>query len=37
MKSGSNLPYLLQSFFTQRLMSQKQVSPHTIASYSNTF
>lgn len=37
MKSGSSFPVLLESFFTQRLMSQKQVSPHTIASYRDTF
>jgi site-specific recombinase XerD len=28
---------LLQSFFTRRLMQQKQVSPHTIVSYRDTF
>jgi site-specific recombinase XerC len=28
---------LLQSFFTRRLMQQKQVSPHTILSYRDTF
>ena len=37
MKSESSFPSLLESFFTQRLMSQKQVSPHTIASYRDTF
>jgi integrase/recombinase XerD len=37
MKPESSFPALLESFFTQRLMSQKQVSPHTIASYSDTF
>lgn len=31
------LPVLLQSFFTDRLMKQRQVSPHTIASYRDTF
>ena len=30
-------PALLQSFFTHRLMQQRQVSPHTIASYRDTF
>ena len=30
-------PTLLQRFFTQRLMAQRQVSPHTIASYGDTF
>jgi len=28
---------LLQSFFTERLMNQRQASPHTIASYRDTF
>lgn len=31
------LSTLLQSFFTDRLMKQRQVSPHTIASYRDTF
>lgn len=31
------LSELLQSFFTDRLMTQKQASPHTIASYRDTF
>ncbi len=31
------LPVLLQSFFTDRLMNQRQVSSHTIASYRDTF
>ena len=31
------LSALLQSFFTDRLMNQRQVSPHTIASYRDTF
>jgi integrase/recombinase XerD len=37
MKSESSFPFLLESFFTQRLISQRQVSPCTIASYSDTF
>src|SRR6266536_3195180 len=37
MKSQASFPVLLESFFTQRLMSQRQVSPHTIASYRDTF
>ena len=37
MKSESSFPSLLESFFTQRLIAQKQVSPHTIASYRDTF
>jgi len=28
---------LLESYFTQRLMAQRQASPHTIASYRDTF
>jgi integrase/recombinase XerD len=31
------LSTLLQSFFTDRLMKQRQASPHTIASYRDTF
>lgn len=34
--SGSLAP-LLESFFTQRLMQQRRVSPHTISSYRDTF
>jgi site-specific recombinase XerD len=37
MKSTSNFPGLLEGFFTQRLMQQRQASPHTIASYRDTF
>ena len=37
MKSTSNFPGLLESFFTQRLLQQKQASTHTIASYRDTF
>ena len=33
----AKLSELLQSFFTERLMTQKQASPHTIASYRDTF
>jgi len=33
----SNLAPLLQNFFTQRLMQQREVSPHTISSYRDTF
>jgi len=33
----STLPALLESFFTDRLMRQRQASPHTIASYRDTF
>src|SRR6202167_2955105 len=37
MRDPTNLPALLQSFFTTRLMLQRKVSPHTIASYRDTF
>lgn len=30
-------PALLQAFFTERLLKQRQASPHTIKSYRNTF
>lgn len=32
-----SFPVLLQRFFTQRLMQQKKVSPHTLCSYRDTF
>jgi site-specific recombinase XerD len=31
------LPALLESYFRQRLMAQRQASPHTVASYRDTF
>jgi site-specific recombinase XerC len=37
MKTMPNFPALLEHFFTQRLMAQRQASPHTIASYRDTF
>src|ERR1700751_929027 len=37
MRDPANLPTLLQSFFTIRLMTQRKVSAHTIASYRDTF
>lgn len=37
MPGAANLPSLLQAFFTTRLMSQRKASPHTIASYRDTF
>lgn len=37
MKSNATLAVLLENFFTQRLMSQRQASPHTISSYRDTF
>jgi hypothetical protein len=30
-------PTLLETFFTERLLRQQRVSPHTIASYRDTF
>ncbi len=35
--TGANLPALLQRFFTDRLLSQLGASPHTVASYRDTF
>ena len=35
--SAANLPALLQRFFTDRLHSQLSASPHTVASYRDTF
>ena len=32
-----SLAPLLEHFFTQRLIQQRQVSPHTISSYRDTF
>ena len=37
MKGIPSFPALLQSFFTDRLLSQRNASPHTIASYRDTF
>ena len=37
MTAPSNFAPLLERFFTQRLMQQRQASPHTIASYRDTF
>jgi site-specific recombinase XerD len=37
MKTNENLAPLLEAFFTDRLMAQRQASPHTIASYRDTF
>lgn len=33
----ANFPALLERFFTERLIRQRQASPHTIASYRDTF
>jgi integrase/recombinase XerD len=37
MRDAADLPGLLQSFFTIRLMTQRKASVHTIASYRDTF
>ena len=37
MNAAKSFPVLLESFFMDRLMQQRQVSPHTIASYRDTF
>jgi hypothetical protein len=37
MNSASRVSFLLQQFFTQRLMNQRNVSSHTIACYRDTF
>ena len=37
MNATKSFPVLLESFFVDRLMQQRQVSPHTIASYRDTF
>jgi site-specific recombinase XerD len=37
MTAAPSLAPLLERFFTQRLMQQRQVSPHTIGSYRDTF
>ena len=37
MKVQPTLPALIERFFTERLMRQRNVSPHTIASYRDTF
>jgi site-specific recombinase XerD len=37
MTAHTSLAPLLERFFTQRLITQRQVSPHTIASYRDTF
>jgi site-specific recombinase XerD len=37
MNTAGRVPFLLQQFFTKRLVNQQQVSSHTIASYRDTF
>jgi site-specific recombinase XerD len=34
---SASFPSLLQSFFTDRLLRQRQASPHTIAGYRDSF
>jgi integrase/recombinase XerD len=36
-KETPTLSYLIESFFTQYLVAQRHVSPHTVASYRDTF
>lgn len=37
MTANTAFPALLEAFFTEWLLQQKQVSPHTVASYRDTF
>src|ERR1035437_4361332 len=37
MNQRADFPAILQSFFTKRLIAQRRASPHTIASYRDTF
>ena len=37
MKTDAGFPALLETFFTDRLMRQRQASPHTIAAYRDAF
>lgn len=37
MKAAAGFPTLLETFFTRRLIAQRNASPHTIASYRDTF
>ena len=37
MNAAPNFATLLEGFFTRRLMNQRRASPHTIASYRDTF
>lgn len=37
MKTSADFARLLEAFFTDRLIQQRQVSPHTIAGYRDTF
>ena len=35
--TAADFPALMQAFFTDRLLRQRQASPHTVAAYRNTF
>jgi len=37
MPTSADLPALMEAFFTQRPIAQRGASPHTIASYRDTF
>ena len=37
MKTSGNVATLIERYFTERLMRQRNVSPNTIASYRDTF
>ena len=37
MTDAAGFPTLLETFFTRRLIAQRRASPHTIASYRDTF
>jgi site-specific recombinase XerD len=37
MTAAAGFPALLERFFTERLLHQRQASPHTVASYRDTF
>ena len=37
MSAAAGFPALLERFFTERLIQQRQASPHTVASYRDTF
>jgi site-specific recombinase XerC len=37
MTAAASLAPLLERFFSQRLMQERRVSPHTISSYRDTF
>jgi hypothetical protein len=37
MTGAASFPALLERFFTDRLLHQRQASPHTVASYRDTF